>query len=79
MVAQVLAGLMFSVGRQFALPLPSASRLPIGTGQVSRNRGRLPIADACQCFSQEAMPRPSVASICQHEVDQSTVLVNGAK
>ena len=77
--AQVLAGPMFCVGRQLALPLQSASRLQIGTELVGRNRGRRPIALGRQRFSQEAMRSLSVASICQHDVDRSAVLVAGAK
>ena len=76
---QVCAGSMFRVDRQLALSLQPIDSLRVRAELVCSHRRRWLVAHRIKCFSQKTMGCPDVAAVCQHEVDQATVLINGAK
>jgi hypothetical protein len=78
-VVQVFADPVRHVDRQLALSLQSADSLRVGAELVRGNRRRRQVAHRSQRFSQETIGCPGIAAICQHEVDQAAVLVNGPK
>ena len=74
---QVFASPMFCLDGQLALPLQSADRFRVGAELVGGDRGRRPVAHGRQRFSEETMSSSSVAAVCQHEINQSAMLVDG--
>jgi hypothetical protein len=78
-IVQVFTGPVFCAGRQLALALQPADRFRVGTEFIGGDRGRRPVAHGRQRFSQETMGCPSIATVCQHEINQAAMLVEGSK
>lgn len=76
-VVQVLVRSVLCGRLQLAFLLQPADGFWIGAELIGGDRRRRLMTHGCQRSSKEMMSSSSVAAVCQHEIDQTAMLVNG--